>query len=1215
MKKLLAYVMALCAGLFSHPQLVSEIAVLFLVVLVWVAGPWVGIETVDARMQIIVGIVALRAVTHVVRHVLAQKRAKQFEAALRSDAQGGRSDKEEKLEAVRIQFEKGIEALKRSKLARGLKGNTALYDLPWIVFIGPSNTGKTTALRNSGLQFPVLSEFGKGLKGVGGTRNCDWWFTNAGVLLDTAGRYMNQTDDDSAEWGEFLNLLLKYRNKKPINGVIVAISMADIMQGSDEHIEEHAKQIRARIDELIKRLGVVFPVYVMFTKCDLAKGFVEFFDELNKAERERVWGCTFPKAGHGNESLVTRFKTELNELLSVLHERRLMRLSTSRGTQKLSIMGFPMQLASVNDRLTQFIDTLFHVNAYQENPFFRGFYFSSGTQEGSPIDRVFMKVAGASGLSGDSFSALSKTEPKSYFLKELFLGIIFPDQHLVTPSSAMYRQRGYLRVAMFALAVVGMGLAIAGLGLSFFENQRVLSDIKSASLQRQDVSRNPTQFAKNITSISELGRHLTSIFEYREQGIPFRLAVFYQGDRIREKMGDLYFQRFRGVFLSETIRDMERRLTELKALSSDISAEGREYDEHYSLLKTYLMLNDPSYLKPQYLNEWLNTFWIEKLRRTFSEEDIRNELEPRVLEQMALYSNHIASKRRLALKGQLIRDVQERLKKVPPVQRVYALSRREAEKVVKPITVDQILQGVAQGSITSDYAVPGTCTLEGWKGPFQDSVAKVLRESGDEGWVIDEPNMDRSQLANGIKRQHVLDCVQQWRGFLQSLRIKAVVTPSNVEEELGLLASVDSPIQQIMDAVVRNTVQDTEEPSKAQGRVTEIVDWGKKKLGMGEPGEAVAMSSQDTEEVVRRLSDPTDFSKALSLRFKGLQQLIQAPKDGKEDAPLTRYLTEMRKVYQTVRSPLRAADSPAEDIRTLAKAIVAGEPNDILQARKNTDAMLVNLTLELRTVIEPLMVEPWMMTARGVLERAKTEIEKRWVAGVYPACSRVKDWYPFRQGGDDVPIAEFVEMFHPENGLLWRFHQAELKPFLTEGIGRSGVKEWKGISLQLSDKFLASLDHAHMLSQSLFPRGSADPNVAFEVSSPSYEGKNVSEIRLEVGGQVNRYRNEPPGVEGMKWPGPTPAAGAALKVQIGGTWVFQKEIENVWGLFHLIDLGRLKPKTDVPSQDDFTHYLLEWDVPASDGQHVKVQYDLKTPSYKNPFRPGIFTQFRCVEQL
>ena len=46
--------------------------------------------------------------------------------------------------------------------------------------------------------------------------------------------------------------------------------------------------------ELHDELGVRLPVYVLFTKADLIAGFVEFFDNLGKEEREQVWGVTFP---------------------------------------------------------------------------------------------------------------------------------------------------------------------------------------------------------------------------------------------------------------------------------------------------------------------------------------------------------------------------------------------------------------------------------------------------------------------------------------------------------------------------------------------------------------------------------------------------------------------------------------------------------------------------------------------------------------------------------------------------------------------------------------------------------------------------------------------------------------------------------------------------------------------------------------------------------
>jgi type VI protein secretion system component VasK len=96
---------------------------------------------------------------------------------------------------------------------------------------------------------------------------------------------------------------------------------------------------------------------------------------------------------------------------------------------------------------------------------------------------------------------------------------------------------------------------------------------------------------------------------------------------------------------------------------------------------------------------------------------------------MALYSHYLArdAGSRLALNGRLVQEVQEKLRQVPRVQRIYSLSRREAQDLVKPFSLDTVLQGSQQGSLVSDYTIPGEFTLAGWRGPFQASVAKVLK--------------------------------------------------------------------------------------------------------------------------------------------------------------------------------------------------------------------------------------------------------------------------------------------------------------------------------------------------------------------------------------------------------------------------------------------------------------------------------------------------------
>ena len=92
---------------------------------------------------------------------------------------------------LRERFEEAVAALKKQR-----RSGNSLYDLPWYVFIGAPGSGKTTALINSGLKFPLEQRVGKGaVRGVGGTRNCDWWFTDEAVFLDTAGRYTTQDSD------------------------------------------------------------------------------------------------------------------------------------------------------------------------------------------------------------------------------------------------------------------------------------------------------------------------------------------------------------------------------------------------------------------------------------------------------------------------------------------------------------------------------------------------------------------------------------------------------------------------------------------------------------------------------------------------------------------------------------------------------------------------------------------------------------------------------------------------------------------------------------------------------------------------------------------------------------------------------------------------------------------------------------------------------------
>ena len=402
MKKLLSLIMTP-----PVPVILGTILLVLLIQIGWeflseawpVVFSWLSQEWANG---LCIAVVVLVVGSIVFRRLQARSKARSIEAEIRAQGQvhldalppTSRSDMEE----LQERFDEALESLRASKLGRG-----ALYALPWYVIIGPPGSGKTTAITESGLNFPFLKgkSQGRGIRGLGGTRNCDWWFTDQSILLDTAGRYTTQSEDRD-EWLSFLGMIKRSRQQKPINGVMVAIAITDLLGATQEAIEQHAVTIRERIDELVKELEVVFPVYLVFTKCDLLDGFVESFNTLSKEERAQVWGATFSEEAGESRDTAKRFREEFGALCGRVDEERLRLLIPDQPAEKQrKILSLGMQMRSAAQPLGDFVAKLTEPNPYSEGSELRGFYFTSGTQEGAPIDFVMDKIRSNSELLGE----------------------------------------------------------------------------------------------------------------------------------------------------------------------------------------------------------------------------------------------------------------------------------------------------------------------------------------------------------------------------------------------------------------------------------------------------------------------------------------------------------------------------------------------------------------------------------------------------------------------------------------------------------------------------------------------------------------------------------------------------------------------------------------------------------------------------------------------
>ncbi len=564
---------------------------------------WLGLSNTTLLM-IVIGVWVVAVLVFVWRRYQSGKRARLIEDRLRGQArehkESVRPDKRSQVEELEKQLGTALSTLKTSKL-----GKNALYELPWYVIIGPPGSGKTTLLRESNLTFPDQAH-GRGVRGVGGTRNCDWWFTDQGILLDTAGRYTTQ-EEDRNEWFSFLDMLKKSRARKPINGAMIAISIADIIQSTEEELSEHARKIRERLAELTQRLEVVFPVYLLFSKCDLLDGFVETFGGYGSRERAQMWGFTMPYMQSSGGSIADQFDNEIDALQSRLAAERLHNLAAAKSkSKKAKIFSFPMQFAMIKARLRSFLAQLDQPNPYHESSDFRGVYFTSGTQEGQPLDQVLANMRNACGLTEEEDSALEeKADKKAYFIDDLFTDVVFPDKELARSSAAAEKRRGLVRrIGMIASAVITLAFLVT-LVVNYTQHSSVI-DRSMRVYEMVDRKLTADDFAEERRLAKDAGGPFEQL---RRMFVELDDNYGSIGSYVMGQNNALYDQRIRPLYvrlLLETfLMPLQDRLRASLQSAVDSKGEDRDVAELQDELMGYEMLGGKLVIAEDWLNEFL----------------------------------------------------------------------------------------------------------------------------------------------------------------------------------------------------------------------------------------------------------------------------------------------------------------------------------------------------------------------------------------------------------------------------------------------------------------------------------------------------------------------------------------------------------------------------------------------------------------------------------
>ena len=515
--------------------------------------PWWG------TASLVVGTVGLALLWFFTRKILQRRKEKDFvDQVIQQDDQRIKSlVKEEQDQSRQLQekWREAIETLKKSHLKK--RGNS-LYVLPWYLVLGESGSGKTTAIQSAGLPSP-FSEYSK-VSGISGTRNCDWWFFEDSIIIDAAGRYAIPIDEESdkEEWREFMSLLAKYRKKEPLNGLIVTVPADKLMTGSAEQLQEDALTLRKRVNELMISLGAKFPIYLLVTKCDLIQGMTKFCDEVSDASLEQAMGMVNEDMNQEPSTFLQHAFASIGERLSNL--RLLVLNKPRRGVVDPSLILFPDEFAKLNSGLTNFATELFQSNPYQESLLFRGLFFSSGQQEGTPYSHFLHHL----GLVG-SKDVLPGTN-RGLFLHDFFATILPRDRKLFAPTQRAL-EWSFLTRNLGLAAWVTVIIAFCGvLSFSFVKNLAPLRGISEESVMGTDFQ------GKFVPDLLQLERFRTSLLDIeaanRDWAVPrFGLDESLQAESSLKKR---FGEQFMRVLLLQLDQRMDTVLEGFGAETDDL---------------------------------------------------------------------------------------------------------------------------------------------------------------------------------------------------------------------------------------------------------------------------------------------------------------------------------------------------------------------------------------------------------------------------------------------------------------------------------------------------------------------------------------------------------------------------------------------------------------------------------------------------------------------
>jgi type VI secretion system protein ImpL len=1147
-------------------------------VLILGAPMWVGIAATIAAVAIIVGFVVFRRLRAIARaSALERELLRQASHA----ADQSRPERRAEVLALQASMKQAIDALKRTKLG-GRGGKAALYALPWYVVVGPPAAGKTTALKESGLSFASAAPNAPKIKGTAGTKNCDWWFSREAILLDTAGRFATD-DDDRDEWTAFLATIKRFRPERPLDGMIVAISAAELAGASEAQIDELAEKLRTRVDEVASQLEMVVPIYVMLTKVDLVAGFVEFWGDLGKQQRAQAWGTTFTLDDERLEEPAALCEAEFDLLMKTLHAHMIERLAREPMPEvRTRVLQFPLEFKALRSPLAHFIEQLCLANPYQETPWLRGFYFTSGTQLGRPMDRVLSNMARGFDLGlAPAPDRHGASQSISYFVTDLFRSIIFPDRDLAMRSSSRVRRHLQKQIAYAAIALVTTMMLVLPAIVSYFNDvdlvRATLHDVEAMATFERDKTRTTVQ------TTEALGGLVQRVQALEEAKSRFRIPGVWglsSAARLYDPVDAHYLVRLREV-IEGPVRNQIK--SDVRAIADSIRTDASSFQSAYDGLKLYIMMALPERLDVDWASKNLAEKWSRALRKEASFDA------EKLVAHTRRYADALAADHKWAwpLDESLVGQARARISGLKIEELQYAWLAGSAASV-PPIVPRDIFYGASEQfvDVERNVQVPGMYTAAGWE-KIRATLDSPTSRLDIEPWVIGTATPSSGDVQNVVteklRKTYFQRYVRAWSDFLSGLKVQ---TPNDIDSavaELTAISELDGPYTRLFQSISENVRLDVEPRALSE----KLAEKGKDLLSAA----VEKMTGKDAGGPSERRISPVEQHFKFVLHFA-----FGDSRPGKADAApsgLSIYLANVKSLAVQLDQLAKGKEAPKTEFQ-----------EELSRTAAVVKKQLVDLDRPAQQVLEPLLMNPIRGSQGSVTTSSNTFLDDKWKAEVFEIWrEKLANRYPFADAPQDVAIADFADFFRPQTGALWKFYEANLAERL-ERSGNAFKAKASADPVPFRGEFLRFIGYAQEIADAVFGAG-PEPAVVFDIQMHSVP--NIGEIKFWVDGQASTYQNGPEQWLRTQWPAKAGPHRGLLQLK-GATITDEFQRQGDFGLFRLLAAGGIKPLGAGANV-----FAASWDPNRPGQQPVKIEF--RPVKSAHPFEKDFFRRVKCPPEI